>query len=74
MLSGTKKSFEKKIEKLARRNIISKLKKEGIEYKQLKETMFNSLVSDETKILKNDSKKISVFIGIVIVVGLVLVM
>ena len=74
MLSKTKKSFEQKLEKIARRNIISKLKKEGIEYKQLKETMFNSLVFDETKILKNDSKKISVFVGIVIVVGLVLVM
>lgn len=72
MLRRAKKSFENKVEKLARRNIISKLNREGIQYKQLEETMFNSLVSDEIKILKNDSKKISVFIGVVLVVGLVL--
>lgn len=71
MFTKAKENFETEVEKYAKRNIISKLEKQGIDYLQLDESDFNSLVADEIEILKSDSKKVSLGIGIGILISLV---
>lgn len=71
MFDKTKKSFEIEVAKYAKKNIISKLQKQGIDYQQLENSAFNDLVADEIKILKTDSKKVGVGIGIGILISLV---
>ena len=66
MFTKAKKTFEIEVEIFARKNIISKLKEQGIDYLQLKKSDFNGLISDEIAILKSDSKKVGVGIGIVL--------
>ena len=46
MFTKAKENFETEVEKYAKRNIISKLEKQGIDYLQLDESDFNSLVAD----------------------------
>ncbi len=71
MFTKAKENFETEVEKYAKRNIISKLEKQGIDYLQLDESDFNSLVADEIEILKSDSKKVGLGIGIGILISLV---
>lgn len=71
MFNQAKKSFDIEISKYATKNIIIKLKKEGIDYQQLEDSAFNDLVSDEIEILKSDSKKVGTGIGIGILFSLV---
>ena len=71
MFTKAKENFETEVEKYAKRNIISKLEKQGIDYLQLDELDFNSLVTDEIEILKSDSKKVGLGIGIGILISLV---
>ena len=71
MFTKAKENFETEVEKYAKSNIISKLEKQGIDYLQLDESDFNSLVADEIEILKSDSKKVSLGIGIGILISLV---
>ena len=71
MFTKVKENFETEVEKYAKRNIISKLEKQGIDYLQLDESDFNSLVADEIEILKSDSKKVGLGIGIGILISLV---
>ncbi len=71
MFTKVKENFETEVEKYAKRNIISKLEKQGIDYLQLDELDFNSLVTDEIEILKSDSKKVGLGIGIGILISLV---
>lgn len=71
MFTKAKKNFETEVEKYAKRNIIAKLQKQGIDYMQLDESDFNGLVADEKEILKSDSKKIGAGIGIGILISLV---
>lgn len=71
MLSETKKNFEEEVKKYARNNIIKKLEKQGLDYKQLEDSAFEDLVADEIEILKSDSKKVGAGIGIGILLSLV---
>ncbi|WP_457748223.1 hypothetical protein [Sulfurimonas sp.] len=70
MLNETKKNFEQEIQKYAKKNIINKLEKTGVDYRLLDETEFESLVLDEIEILKADSKKVGTGIGIGILFSL----
>jgi predicted transcriptional regulator len=64
MFNETKKNFEIEVNKFATKNIIKKLEEQGVDYKQLDDSTFNDLVADEIEILKRDSKKIGIGIGI----------
>jgi len=66
-----KKNFEEEVKKYARNNIIKKLEKQGLDYKQLEDSAFDDLVTDEIEILKSDSKKVGAGIGIGILLSLV---
>ena len=70
MLDKTKENFEFEVRKFAKNNIISKLEKQGIDYQQLDEKDFESLISDEIEILKSDSKKVGAGVGIGILISL----
>lgn len=68
MLSEIKKEFLEEVDMYARRNIIKKFQKQGIDYHQLEETAFDELVGDEIEILKSDTKKVGkgILIGLAI--------
>ncbi len=70
MLKEGKKIFNDELHKYARRNIISKLEKQGIDYADLEDGAFSDLVADEMEILKSDSKKIGMGIGIGILISM----
>lgn len=71
MFTKAKESFDSEVEKYARKNIITKLQEQGIDYLQLDEADFKGLVSDEIEILKSDSKKVGAGIGIGLLISLV---
>lgn len=64
MLNEMKQNFDNEITKFARKNIIKKLKEQGVDYQQLSESAFDDLLQDEINILKRDSKKVGTGIGI----------
>lgn len=64
MLNSIKKSVDEEIHLHAKNNIIKKLQNQGINYKELADADFNSLVEDEIEILKTDTKKVGAGIGI----------
>ena len=70
ILNKAKDSLNNEIHKIARNNIIRKLKKQGIDHTQLSESDFHDLVADEAKILESDSKKVGVGIGIGLAISL----
>ena len=71
MLNEAKKNFEIEVRKFAIKNVIKKLQKHEIDYKQLDEKEFNSLIDDEIEILKRDSKKVGAGIGIGILISMI---
>jgi len=71
LLKKAKDEFTSEIEKMARKNIINKLEKQGIEIDELADSDFDSLVIDEIEILKSDSKKVGIGIGIGLAISLV---
>ncbi len=71
MLDKAKENFESEVNKYARRNIIVKLKKQGIDHTQVDDSDFDSLLAAEIEILKSDSKKVGMGIGIGILISLV---
>jgi len=64
MFTKAKENFTDEVEKYARKNIIEKLNKQGIDYKELSDSDFDALVASEIEILKSDSKKVGAGIGI----------
>ena len=70
VLNQAKEELLNELEKFARRNIINKLQKQGISYLDLNEDEFEALVADEKEILKADSKKVGMGIGIGIAISL----
>ncbi len=70
ILKQTKDEFISEVDKLARKRIIKKLTKQGIDHTQLTDDAFESLVTDEIEILKSDSKKVGVGVGIGIAISL----
>jgi len=71
MFNQVKKNIEIEAAKYARKNIIAKLEEQGIDYRILETSDFESLVSDEIEILQADSKKVGAGIGIGILISLV---
>ena len=71
MLDKVKKTFDEEVQTFARNNIIKKLDKQGVNYKDVADLDFNNLLADEIEILKSDSKKIGVGVGIGILLSLV---
>jgi len=71
MFKDLKNNLDTEINKYARKNIIAKLQKQGIDYKQLADSDFEELLADEIEILKSDSKKVGAGIGIGILISLV---
>ena len=72
LLRKTKETFNHEFEKLARANIIRKLEKQGIDYKELDSSDFNELIVDEITILESDTKKVGAGIAIGIVTSMLL--
>ncbi len=72
LLTKTKDTFNHEFEKLARANIIRKLEKQGIDYRELDSLDFDELVEDEIKILESDTKKVGAGIAIGIVTSMLL--
>ena len=70
IIKTTKESFNTEFEKLARANIIRKLKKQGIDHNDLNTVELNELIADEVKILESDSKKVGLGIGIGLAISL----
>ena len=71
MLTTSLKNFNNEVEKYARKNIINKLQNQGIDYHDLADEDFDDLVADEIEILKSDSKKVGMGIGIGLLISLV---
>ncbi|MBC8495678.1 hypothetical protein H8D36_05995 [archaeon] len=71
MFNDIKESVDSEVKKYARSNIITKLEKQGINYKELPESDFDALVEDEIEILKSDTKKVGTGIGIGLLISLV---
>jgi hypothetical protein len=64
MINKIKQSVTEEIREYATKNIIKKLQKQGVDYKVLRDEEFEELVNDEMKILKADTKKVGLGIGI----------
>ena len=71
MLTNTVKNFNNEVKKYARKNIINKLQDQGIDYHDLTDEDFDDLVADEIEILKSDSKKVGMGIGIGLLISMV---
>lgn len=71
MFKDIKNNLDTEVNKYARKNIIAKLQKQGVDYKQLADSDFDELVADEIEILKSDSKKVGAGVGIGILISLV---
>jgi len=71
MFKDLKNNLDTEVNKYTRKNIIAKLQKQGIDYKQLADSDFEELLADEIEILKSDSKKVGAGIGIGILISLV---
>ena len=69
MFTKVKQTFLNEVEQHARRNIIKKLEKQGIDYKVLADADFDDLVVSEMEILESDTKKVGVGIGIGLVIS-----
>ena len=70
IVNDAKNSLNNEIAKIAKNNIINKLKKQGITHTDLISSDFYELVNDEIKILENDTKKVGMGIGIGLAISL----
>ena len=71
MFKDIKNNLDTEVNKYARKNIIAKLQKQGIDHQQLADSDFEELLADEIEILKSDSKKVGAGIGVGILISLV---
>ena len=72
MIKEIKNRLDSGFESVAKDNVIKKLEKEGIDYRDLPLNDFNDLVKREKEILEYDAKKIGTGIGIGIGISLLL--
>ena len=63
-----KSTLNHEVRKIARNNVIKKLEKQGLSYKDLTSYEFDELLADEVEILKSDTKKVSAGVGIGIMI------
>ena len=71
MFTKVKKNFMDEVEQHARKNIIKKLEKQGINYNILADADFDDLVASEMEILESDTKKVGTGILIGLAISLV---
>ena len=71
MFDNIKHEVNVEVAKVARANIVRKLKKQGIEPESLLPSEFHELVADEAKILAHDTKKVGLGLGIGVALSLV---
>ncbi len=64
LISKARNTFDNEIEKIARTNIIEKLYKRDIDYTNLSDEEFDTLVETEKEILESDTKKVGLGIAI----------
>lgn len=72
MINEVKTKLNDGFEKVAKENIIKKLKENGIDYQTLSSEDFNELVKREKDILQHDAKKMGIGVGIGIGISLLL--
>ena len=72
MINEVKSKLNDGFEKVAKENIIKKLKDKGIDYQTLSSEDFNELVKREKDILQHDAKKMGIGVGIGIGISLLL--
>ena len=72
MINEVKSKLNDGFEKVAKENIIKKLKENGIDYQTLSSEDFNELVKREKDILQHDAKKMGIGVGIGIGISLLL--
>ena len=70
LIEKTKNDFLDEIDKYARRNVLKKLEKAGVNPDDIAQSEFNGLVEDENKILQQDAKKVGMGIGIGIIISM----
>ena len=70
MFNQAKEEFNKEIYDFARKSLIRKLQKQGVDHEQLDTDEFEGLIADEMEILKSDTKKVGTGIGIGIAISL----
>jgi len=70
LIEKTKNDFLDEIDKYARRNVLKKLEKAGVNPDDIAQSEFNGLVEDEKKILQQDAKKVGMGIGIGIIISM----
>ncbi len=64
IINKVKTSFDKEIHSIAKKNIVRKLSKQGIDHNDISSDEFNELIEDEVKILESDTKKVGTGIAI----------
>jgi hypothetical protein len=69
IINKTKETFNSEIIKIAQKNIIAKLTKQGINHHDLLPSEFNRLIEDEIKILEHDSKRVGAGIAIGLIIA-----
>ncbi len=72
IIHKAKDSFNEEIYKIAKKNIIQKLNKQGIKHTDLLSSEFNELVEDEIRILESDTKKVGLGFGIGLVTSMLI--
>ena len=72
VLTEAKINFKHEINKIAKRNLIHKFERQGINYHNLPSSEFNELLNDEIEIIKHDSKNMGKGIGIGFVLSMLI--
>jgi len=70
IINKAKTTLNQEVTKVARNNIIRKLKAQGIDHNELSLTDMNELIADEIKILESDTKKVGMGVGIGLAISL----
>ena len=69
-INKTKSTLNREIKSIAMKSTIKRLEKQGIDYKDLSSSEFNSLLRDEIALLKSDTKKVGAGVGIGLVISM----
>lgn len=70
IIHEAKEGFNREADRLARANVIRKLRKQGIDPDQLLASELEDLIEDEKKILATDAKKVGIGVGVGIAISL----
>jgi len=71
-INKTKSTLNREIKSIAMKSTIKRLEKQGIDYKDLSSSEFNSLLRDEIALLKSDTKKVGAGVGIGLLISMLI--